>query len=152
MLRRYHCDTEIVIQPAHRVHEILRRHRVQLGSRLVQQQYFRVERRGGGKAQQLLLSAGKGGGIAPEKFLKPEIACHLPHPAAYLTPGKSHALAGERQFMPHLVRDGLRLRILHYESYGGSGAAVRLSRKLPPIQEYSAPGLAARLYSRRQQT
>ena len=79
-----------------------------------------------------------------EKLLKSEVPRHFADPAAYLAPLHSHALAGKRQFVPHLVGDGLSLGILHYKSNFRGGVPVRLAGQLSAEEPHVSGKLPAR--------
>ena len=144
VLGGYDGHAEIAVQPAHGVDEVLCGYRVELRRWLVQKQQLRVEHRRRSQAEELLLTAGKRVGRLVEKLLKSEVPRHFADPAAYFVPLHSHALAGKRQFVPHLVGDGLSLGILHYKSDFRGGVPVRLAGQLSAEEPHVSGKLPAR--------
>ena len=122
---------ELAADARHGVQEIGGRNGVELGRRLVEQQYARLQRHDGGQIQKLLLPAGQSLYRAGEPLFNAEKARHLRHAAADDLRGKAEALHAEGQLVPHAVRDDLLVRLLqHKADLGGLPPCIESGKRL----------------------
>ena len=122
---------ELAADARHGVQEIGGRDGVELGCRLVEQQYARLQRHDGGQIQKLLLPAGQSLYRAGEPLFNAEKARHLRHAAADDRRGKAEALHTEGQLVPYAVRDDLVVRLLqHKADLGGLPPRVQRGKRL----------------------
>ena len=122
---------ELAADARHGVQKIGGRNGVELGCRLVEQQYARLQRHDGGQIQKLLLPAGQSLYRAGEPLFNAEKARHLRHAAADDRRGKAEALHAEGQLVPYAVRDDLVVRLLqHKADLGGLPPRVQRGKRL----------------------
>ena len=130
MFGHKHRKPQIPVQFFYRGNKVRSRNRIQLCGGFVQQQYLRLHDHNGGKAQKLLLSAGKGAHIPLKPVLYAKIAGHFRNPAADGICGKTQVFQPKGQLMPNLIRYDLLLRPLHDKAYAAGAFPGRKRKKV----------------------
>ena len=122
---------ELAADARHGVQEIGGRDGVELGCRLVEQQYARLQRHDGGQIQKLLRPPDRASTGRENHSSMPKKARHLRHAAADDRGGKAEALHAEGQLVPYAVRDDLLVRLLqHKADLGGLPPCIESGKRL----------------------
>ena len=112
MRGNHHRDSQLAVHAEKRVQEVLLRHRVKLGRRLVEQQQPGLHGKDAGQREHLLLASRKLGHLTPEPRLDAEEMRDLGHATAHLVLRNAQVFQPEGKLVPHGVAHDLVLGAL----------------------------------------
>ena len=144
VLRQKDRRAQLAVDASQNGQKIRRRDGVELARRLVENEELRLHDHDGGKAQKLLLSAGKARHLAVKPVLNAEKARHLRHAAADGRRVQPKALQPEGQLVPDLVGHGLLIHGLLHEADAARLLALGDVRERAAVEENRALARAVR--------